>query len=464
MGKKVDILSMPVNKALFSMSTPVSLGMLSTFLIQVVDTYFVGKLGSKELAALGFSSAGFFLVVGLFFGLSVGVSALIGKALGEKKDNKVKSLVLISLILTIVFSLLVNAIGYFTIKPFFSMLGASPQVLPLISEYMEIIYIGLPFLIIALIGNAAVRTSGSIRAPEISMAVGGLINLIFDYLLIFGIGPFPKLGIKGAAVASVISFVFVFIISFVLLNKNKLLSFHPIKKFKNGIKSILSLSLPAVLTQILVPVTFIVITFIISKFGDNAVAALGIASRVESLVLVGIFGVSVAITPFVAQNFGAKKYKRIDQAIIFAGKYSVYTGILLFLILVIFAGPIASFFTDDPGVINIVKFYFYIIAFSYIFYGLIVVTTSIFNAVHLPKKALNLLFVKSFVFTIPLILIGFLFGIKGVFIGLSVANILGGIYAGKLIHECLEAVGSSISERKPIDDYKNDIRNFFRKK
>ena len=188
----------PVNRALFAMSAPISLGMLSTFLFQVVDTWFVGRLGTAELAALSFSSALFFLLVGLFIGLSVGASSLVARALGEGDASRAARFARTSVVLAAGLAALLSLIGLLTIGPVFGLLGADAAILPLIAEYMGVLYLGMPLLAVALVGNAAVRATGRVRAPEVLMGAAGVINLVLDYLLIFGAGPFPRLEIQGA--------------------------------------------------------------------------------------------------------------------------------------------------------------------------------------------------------------------------------------------------------------------------
>ena len=154
----------PVDRALFAMSAPISLGMLSTFLFQVVDTWFVGRLGTAELAALSFSSAFFFLLVGLFIGLSVGASSLVARALGEGDASRASRFARTSVGLAAGLASVLALLGLATIGPAFAQLGASAEILPLIGEYMGVLYLGMPLLAVALVGNAAVRATGWLTA------------------------------------------------------------------------------------------------------------------------------------------------------------------------------------------------------------------------------------------------------------------------------------------------------------
>ena len=237
------------------------------------------------------------------------------------------------------------------------------------------------------------------------MGAAGGINLVLDYLLIFGAGPFPRLEIQGAAFATIISWGFVAVSTIVLLVRARLLRRQP----ADGVgprgpvmPAILRLSTPTVATQVLTPLTAAFITFLAAESGAEVVAALGIATRIELLGLVGISSVSVALVPFVAQNFGAKNRARVDEAIIFAGKASFYWGGLLIGAVILGARTPGTAVQRDETVQHYVTLYVRIVAISYASAGLLAVTSSIFNGVQIPGESLRILTVKTFAFTAPL--------------------------------------------------------------
>ena len=310
----------PVNTMLLRMSAPISLGMLSTFLFQIVDTYFVGQLGSPELAVLAYSATVYLVFVSVFMGLSVGVSSVVAKAAGAGQTSRAQGVAVVALVAVIILSVVLSGLGYLYIDPTFSALGAESALLPLISEYMQILYLSFPFLMLGIVGSGAVRAIGVTKETEIIFATAGVINLVFDWLLIFGHGPFPALGLAGAAYATALSFVFIFIGVMVIMFKHGLLGLGHVKQGLSGLREILRFSVPTISMQILVPATAMFITFLLSGFGSEAVAAFGVAIRIEALALIGIFAVSMSLTPFIAQNFGAGEHDRIDQAVVFGGK------------------------------------------------------------------------------------------------------------------------------------------------
>ncbi|MEM9629808.1 MAG: MATE family efflux transporter [Pseudomonadota bacterium] len=453
----------PVNTLLVKMAAPISVGMISTFLFQIVDTYFVGLLGPAELAALTFASNTYLVLVSIFIGVSVGVSAVIAKAVGAGKMKHARTLTTLALSAVLVLSVLLSIIGGQTINPMFVALGAGSDTLPLVASYMSVLYFGLPLLMIGIVGGGAIRAIGITKNTEIVFAIAGVVNLVFDYLLIFGIGPFPELGIAGAAWATVLSFLFIFGGVGTLLLRYRLLGATGFVGILRNLREIFSISLPAIFMQILVPVTAIFTTFLLARYDTDVVAAFGIASRIEALALAGISAISMAATPFVAQNFGAGKHGRIDEAIIFAGKASLLIGFCLFVVLA-FAGPhIAKIFTQDPRIAEFVGLYFKIVALSYGFQGIVNVTAAVFNGLQSPLLALKLMFVRSALIVFPALAIGSLFGPLWILIALSASNILAAGYARRLMMISARRWNHKRVGSSPIRDIYEDFRGSLKK-
>lgn len=455
-----DLLKDKTNKALVSMSLPISIGMLSTFLFQIIDTYFVGQLGADALAALSFSSTVYFLLVGLFIGFSVGVSIIIGKSVGAGEMEKVRSTAVVSMILAFLLSAILSFFGILFIEPVFSMLGAGEEVMPMIKDYTIPVLMGIPLLTVGLLFGGILRASGNVTKPEVLMAGAGVVNLVFDYVLIFGRWGFPEMGIKGAAFATVASWVFIILGMFYLMFKDRLLGWGA--GLRNNVleitKDIFRLGTPTIVTQIVGPLTLMFLTYLLASQSSMAVAAFGVAGRIEILLMIGILGVSTAMTPFIAQNFGAKLKDRIDEAIAFGGKASVYLGILVAILMFIFIRPIAGIFSDNAEVISYTSNYFYLVSGSYVFYGLFLITTSIFNGLQLPVNSLKISMVKSFVFTVPMTFIGSFWGVSGIFAGLALSNVAAGVFSGIQMRHSIKNSDSSLKDVNVLNEYLNDFR------
>jgi MATE family, multidrug efflux pump len=432
-----DILQKPVASTLIAMTAPAAFGMLVTFLFQLVDTYFIGQLGTKELAAISFSYPIYLFIASFFMGIAAGVSSTVAKALGEGDPLKAQSLMGLSVLFFMLLTAILGLIGYFNIQPVFSLLGAKSNTLPLISQYMQTLYIGMFTLVGALIANAALMAKGIMLKTTIIMSIGGVVNLILDYVLIFGLGPIPAMALKGAALATVISWCVILLLMTLLLYKEKLVSFSAIKSVKQAwhyITEVIRISVPAIVAQVLNPLTIAVITRIVSLSGENAVAAFGIVARIESLALTGILALSIILIPFAAQNFGAKQHDRLKQAMATSGRMTVCWGFLFYGLMLVFATHFVAVFTDNSHIISYSRQYLTIVGFSWPAYGLALITMSFFNGVQQPRDSLKLALIKSLGLTIPLALAGSLISLDGVWMGLLLANVIGAVYAGRLLN------------------------------
>lgn len=453
------------DKALISMSVPVSLGMLSTFLFQVIDTYFVGQLGSDALAALSFASTIYFLLVALFMGLAVGVSVLVGSAQGAKDGEKIYFFTALGLLLTALMTIAISLLIIALHESIFSLLGASDSLIPTIASYIKPLVAGLPLLTVSLMAGATLRATGNVSKPELIMAIAGIVNLVFDYLLIFGKLGLPELGIRGAAYATVLSWFMVIVGMLILLKRDRLLVRTKgfLHRLPEGISEIFHMSIPTMITQMAGPFTLIFLTALVATHSSDAVAAFGVASRIETLLMIGILGVSTILTPYISQNHGAREHSKIDQAVAFGGRASTYLGLIVFLLLLVFIRPIAGIFSSNPEVIAVTSNYFYWVAMSYIFYGFFVVTSSIFNGLQLPINSLRIVMVRALCFTIPMAFMGSFWGVTGIFAGISLSNVAAGVYAMREMRKQLKKVNSSIKELNVWHEYRQDFAKLIRR-
>ena len=350
-------------------------------------------------------------------------------------------------------------IGLFS-NDIFRILGADQASLPLIDAYMVPLLSGMPLLICGLLCGGMLRASGNITKPELFMVLAGVINLVLDYALIFGKFGLPELGIQGAAYATVISWGAMCVGMLWMMFQDKLLRFkiNSHESTSSITFRFFTLGSPTILTQIVGPLSIMFITFLLAKQSSSSVAAFGVAGRIEMLLMIGILGVSTAITPFIAQNYGAQKQDRIDEAIAFGGRASTYLGILVTLILILFIKPIAGLFSEDPSVIQDTANYFYIVSLSYIMYGLYLITTSIFNGLQLPLNSLKISLVKTFLFTVPFTLIGSNWGVTGIFVGLAISNVCAGIYASYEMKKAFIREKSKLAEVSVIGEYIKDFK------
>lgn len=447
MNGNAKLTSGPIGKSLIKLAVPMMFGMVAIFLFNIVDTFYVGMLGSEELAAMGFTFPVIYVIMSLIMGIGIGAAAVISKAIGKKDEKKVKRLTTHSILLALIIIIILSGIGLMFIDPLFKFLGAEENILNLIKEYMKIWYITIPFLVIPMVGNNALRAMGNTKTPAKIMITAAVINAIIDPLLIFGIGPFPRLELQGAAVATAISWFIIMVVElYILGKKEKLFEFKipKLKEFKKSTKEILYIGIPTTATNMLTSITLGVLTKLMSGYGNEAVAALGVSSRLEAMAMIGIMALSAVMTPFVGQNFGAKKCDRIKKAISFSIKASLIWGAGIFILFLIFSKQIAMVFNKDPVVIKYLVLLLTIMPVSYGFYGVANMVSSSLNAINKPLQSAMLIMIRLFVFIIPLAFIGsYYFGFIGLITGITIGNILIGIVSVFRIKHILK-----ISEQK----------------
>ncbi len=420
----------PIGKTLAKMTVAMTFGMMGMVAFNLVDTFFVGKLGTDQLAALSFTFPVVLVVTSIALGLGFGASAVISRAIGEGDHHKVQRLTTDSLLLSIIIVIGFITVGLFTIEPLFKALGATSKIIPYIKSYMRIWYLGMPFVVVPMVGNNAIRATGDAKTPSIIMLIAVCVNTVLDPLLIFGIGPFPELGIKGAAIATVISRLTTFSIAlWVLTKREKMISFEipKISEILISWKQILFIGVPIAGARIIIPITIGIITRIVSSFGIRAVAGFGVASRIEFFSLAVIHSLASVFGPFIGQNLGAKKYARVHTAISISNKFTIIWEIAIFIILILLRNQIAGIFNKDPQVISTIALYLTVVPLSYTMQGIFILNMTALNVMHKPLQAAGLTFVQMFIFCIPLALLGsYLFGLTGIFAAIALSYIVSG--------------------------------------
>lgn len=417
-----------IKSTLTKMTIPMIVGMIMLMTFSIVDTFFVSLIGTNELAAISFTFPVTFTVISLNIGLGIGTSAVIGKYLGSGEGDKAKVLATGSIILVAVLVGILCTVGYFTIEQVFGLMGASENLIPLIFDYMSVWYISGVFLAIPMVGNAVLRAAGDTKLPSIIMAVGGAINAILDPIFIFGWMGIPALGIKGAAIATCIAWaVCVAWILWVLAVRRGLMEARMLTwpEFKSAASGVLTIGLPAAGANMLTPVAAGVLTAIVASYGAEAVAAWGVGSRLESLASIVVLALSMSLPPFISQNFGAKQTQRIFSSYKMAIRFVLIWQLVVFGLLFVSAPYIAQIFADEPNVIQIITLFLVIVPLGYGLQGVIILTNSSFNAMHLPMAALWLSIFRLFVCYVPLAALGsYLYGLQGLFWGCVVANLI----------------------------------------
>ena len=431
--KSAQLVEGAIGKTLTRLTIPMIFGIMSMMLFNLIDTFFISRLGTTELAAISFTFPVVFLLGSLALGLGIGASSVISRAIGEGDLHKVQRLTTDSITLSFLIVVVLSSAGMLTIDPVFRLMGATPDILPLIRQYMTIWYVGMAFVVIPMVGNNAIRATGDMITPSVIMIIGGGINALLDPMLIFGIGFFPRLEIKGAAIATVISRAITLVAAiWILTRREKMLTFvrFRMRESVRSWKKILFIGVPAAGTNMLVPLSAGIITRMISKYGPEGVAAFGVGSRIEPLALFVIMALASALAPFIGQNWGAGKHDRVREGLRLSIRFALLWEFALAVILILFARPMAGLFSDQTDVVSIIVDFIWIFSLSYGFQGVFMLVGISLNAINKPIQSAVLSVIRLFALYIPLALFGsYLFGIKGIFIGGGVANVMTGILA-----------------------------------
>lgn len=432
----VHLLTDPVPSTLKRMTIPMIYGMILLMTFNLIDTFFVSLLGTQSLAAISFTFPVTFSVISLMIGLGIGSSAVIAKYLGRDDHESAKNSATSALYLSAVIVMSLSFIGYLFTDELFTLLGANTTLLPLIHEYMDIWYLGSVCLIGPMIGNAILRASGDTKTPSIVMGSAGLINAVLDPIFIFGFGPIPAMGIEGAAIATLISWLFGFAyIIFILTKQKNLIHTHiiPLKQLTQSCLGILKIGLPAAGANMLTPIAAAIMTAIAAGYGESVVAGFGVGSRVESIASLVVLALSMTLPPFISQNFGASQMHRVEHAYKTSIKFVLMWQAFIYIVLLIMAPWIASVFSKEEAVAEIIILFIWILPLGYGLQGIIILTNSSFNALHKPLVALMLSIIRLFVFYVPLAYMGSVFfGLYGFFFGALLGNLVMAIISYRL--------------------------------
>ncbi len=400
-----------------------AIGIVLIIANNLVDTYFVGRLGAAQLAAMSFTFPVVSMVTSVAMGLGIGTTAAVSRAIGQGHREQARGLTTDGCLLAVLVVVVLSGVGLATQRPVFELLGAQPQVMQPLLAYMSIWYAGAVFLVVPMVGTGAMRADGDAKTPMLLMGVVALSNFALDPVLIFGLGPVPALGIRGAAMATVIARVLLFVLTIVVLRRRGLLAWGPSEQLAASWRRILSVGLPAALANALAPVATGIMTGLLASYGTAAVAAYGVASRVEGLLLIPAMALGAAMTPFVGQNWGAHREPRVMQGLALARRFVLGWGLIAWAIVALAGRSIGAAFSQDPDTIEMVQLYLWVVPVSYGAAGAVSVITAVFNAVDRAVRSTILSATRSIVLAVPAALLGaHLFGVAGIFAGIAIAT------------------------------------------
>ncbi|MGL5694549.1 MAG: MATE family efflux transporter, partial [Peptostreptococcaceae bacterium] len=337
----------PVEKLVVQMAIPTIISMLITSFYNMADTFFVSKINSSATAAVGiiFSVMAMIQAIGFCFGHGSG--NYISRQLGQKNIEEAKEMASTGFFSAFIIGILMTVIGSIFLTPLAKMLGATDSILPYAKEYMQIILIGAPFMISTFVLNNQLRLQGNASYAMIGISIGAILNVILDPIFIFIL----NMGIKGAALATLISQIVSFILMLKLSHYGgtiaiKLKYFRPsISKYIEIIKG----GFPSLCRQGIASFATVFLNIGISPYGDSAIAAMSVVMRVTNFASSALIGFGQGFQPVCGFNYGAKHYERVKDAFWFCVKVSTVVLIMISIAGIIFAPNIISLFSKNDS-------------------------------------------------------------------------------------------------------------------
>lgn len=381
-GSDRDFTSDSIGKALFILSVPMVIEMIMESVFAIVDIFFVAQLGADAVATVGITESSMTIVYAIGMGLSTATTALVARRIGEKKNEKAGIAAFQAIVSGLVISLLISIPGIIYAKEFLILMGASEEMAEAGYLYPAVMFGGNAVIMLLFIINAVFRSSGDAAVSMRVLLLGNLLNIILDPLLIFGIGPFPELGLMGAAIATTIGRGLAVCYQFYLLFKGHKRIRLELRHLQIKLKvmgQLFKLSAGGILQYIIATSSWIALYRIIAELGSEAMAGYTIAIRIVVFVLLPSWGLSNAASTLVGQNLGAKKPERAERTVWITAIANMILLGLIGLVLVIAPEPFIRLFIDTPSVVENGARALRIISCGFVFYALGMVLTQGFN-------------------------------------------------------------------------------------
>lgn len=418
---------------LVTQTAPMIVGVAAIMSIGLVDAYFIGQLGSAELAAIAFIFPIGVALASLGVGVSVGINSVVARALGAGDFERAKRRGSFGVVFAIALGIAMGLALYALLDPLFSLMQADAELLPLIRLYMQPFAIGFPLQMTIMGVNGVLRGQGEAKRTSAISVTYAAANWILDPILITGAFGFEGFGIAGAAYATLAGWAVGMALGFFLLSRT-IIPFNPTKAMRThwlaSLKEIGKVAGPAAFSNAINPIGLAVLTALVAIEGQAAVAGFGAAGRLQSFAVVPLLGLSGAIGGIVGQNWGAGKPERARRAMLWAGGFCLAYGLALAVVLFAAGEWFAGFFTDDPAVVTEFALYLRIAAWGYAGYGLLIVGNGSLNAVGKAEWALAQSFARVFLVMLPFAwFLRGAWGSEAIYAAELAANALGGALA-----------------------------------
>ena len=432
-GSKSDTASFTegdLSRHLMRLSGYMILGFLAMTLASFVEIFYLGRVGTEAIAAATFAFPILMIIGAATRGIGVGIGAVLARAIGAGDRERAAFLTTHGLLLVLAFNIACSVFLIAFAQPLFHLLGAREAVLDLVVAYIRISAIGYPLFGLSMVGTGLMRAIGDPVYPGIVITAGSVLQVLIGPFLIFGWLGLPALGIEGAAWSFVIARSASFLIGVYWFCIRERMIRGSLTRFSSSAREILHVGLPAMASNIIEPVASAVVTRLLAPFGAAVVAGFGVGSRIESVVFMVVIGIATNAAPLVGQNWGARRFDRVDEALRLCYRYCLVWGVIAAVIMWTGGELFVTLIRDEAEVVATATAYLYIIPITIGFAGMFNTANGAFNALSKPFPPLLLSLLRLMVFYIPLALLARQWlGHVGIFAAAAFTNVVLGLWA-----------------------------------
>lgn len=385
--KSASLTSGPIGSHIRKIALPMSIGFFFNTMYNVVDSYYAGQTSTAALAAMALTFPVFFIIIAVSEGLARGASALIANAIGEEDAEKESALARQLFSLGIICAILITVVGLTVSEPLFRLLGATGDYLELAKGYIFPLFCGSIFFLLSSMSNSILLAHGDSKTFGKVLVAGFFLNLILDPWFLYGGFGLPALGVPGIAWATVIIQALGGSFLFSVALRRGLVKFESLAKMMPNLgiyKDILRQGVPTSFSMMSIALGFFVTTYYLKFYGQAAVAAFGVGTRIEQIALLPAIGLGAAIVSIVGQNNGAGKIDRVRECMQLCVKYGIFLILAASVLIYLFATPLVRLFTPDPEVVQLGTTYVRIMAMIQWAYVMTFVHTGFLQAVKRP--------------------------------------------------------------------------------
>ncbi|MBB3764386.1 MATE family efflux transporter [Sphingomicrobium lutaoense] len=423
---------------LWAQTSPMLLGVAAIMSVGIIDAYFIGQLGSAELAAVSFIFPVTVALSSLGVGLMAGTSSVVSRALGEGDHDKAWSRGNLAIALAAIAGLSFAGLLLLVRLPLFRLMQAEPELLPLIDAYMVPFAMGYPLFFLMFGINGGLRGQGAAKRSSAILIAYAAANWVLDPILITGAFGFAGFGIAGAAYATIGGWMIAATLGFFMLQSGTIpFSLNRLRGLDWGVgtKAIARVAGPAAFSNSVNPIGLAVLTALVAASGQDAVAGFGAGGRLQSFAVVPLLALSGSIGAIVGQNWGARRIDRVHRALLLAGGFCLAYGLVTAAALVWAREPLAALFSEDEAIRAEIGRYLAIAAWGYAGYGLLIMGNGALNAVDKAGAALAQSLVRVLLVMVPTgLVLRAAWGAEGVYAAELAANLAGGTIAAAMLY------------------------------